>query len=55
MVLTVLIASHRSSLLILDCMSSMIPSNGDDASLLGEDSEVVLLPCSNHVSTNYGV
>jgi len=50
--LTVLIASQRSSLLILDCMSSMIPSSGDDASLLGDDSEAVLLPCSNHVSTH---
>lgn len=39
-----LIVCHRSSLLILDCISSITPSNGE-ASLLGEDSEAELLPC----------
>lgn len=42
--ITVLIACHRSSLLILDCISSITPSNGE-ASLLGEESEAELLPC----------
>jgi len=35
---------HLSSLLILNCISSIIPSKGA-ASLLGEDSEAELLPC----------
>lgn len=42
--LTVLMVCHRSSLLILDCMSSIIPSIGD-TSRHGEDSEAELLPC----------
>lgn len=40
---TVLIVCHLSSLLILDCMSSIMPSKGE-ASLLGDDSEDELLP-----------
>lgn len=40
-----LIACHRSSLLILDCISSITPSTGETTSLLGDDSEDELLPC----------
>lgn len=42
-----LIACHLSRRLILDCMSSIAPSSGE-ASLLGDDSEDVLLPCSHN-------
>lgn len=41
---TVLIMCHLSSLLILDCISSIAPSNGE-APLRGEDSEAELQPC----------
>ena len=44
---TVLMVCHRSSLLILDCMSSIMPSIGE-ASLLCEDSDGVLPPCLVH-------
>lgn len=51
---TVLIACHRSSLLILDCMSSITPSIGE-TSRLGEDSDAVQLPCLFHPPQQFTV
>lgn len=48
---TVFIASHLSSLLILDCISSIMLSIGE-ITLLDEDSEEELHPCSNMFPLN---